>query len=60
MVRHHTNLQEEPAEFLVPHLRSGRIGTGTTVIQGFDPTVEAFLGMLRGDNLGRMPVRTGG
>ncbi|MFE5811549.1 hypothetical protein [Streptomyces sp. NPDC056491] len=60
MVRHHTNLQEELEEFLLPRLRSGRIGTDTAVVQGFDRTVEASLGMLRGDNLGRMPVRTGG
>ncbi len=57
LVRNHTNLQEELEEFLVPHLRSGRIGTDTTVVQGFDRTVDAFLGMLRGDNLGKMLVR---
>ncbi|MFI1066309.1 NADP-dependent oxidoreductase [Streptomyces spororaveus] len=57
LVRNHTNLQDELEDFLVPHLRSGRIGTDTTVVQGFDRTVEAFLGMLRGDNLGKMLVR---
>ncbi|MGW0393065.1 NADP-dependent oxidoreductase [Streptomyces sp. NPDC003042] len=57
LVRHHTNLQDELEDFLVPHLRSGRIGTDTTVAQGFDHTVDAFLGMLRGDNLGKMLVR---
>ncbi|WP_251056054.1 NADP-dependent oxidoreductase [Streptomyces sp. ISL-94] len=59
LVRNHTNLQDELEDFLVPHLRSGRIGTDTTVVQGFDHTVEAFLGMLRGDNLGKMLVRVG-
>ncbi|MFG2971373.1 NADP-dependent oxidoreductase [Streptomyces sp. NPDC048331] len=59
LVRNHTNLQDELEDFLVPHLRSGRIGTDTTVVQGFDRTVEAFLGMLRGDNLGKMLVRIG-
>ncbi|MGW7099088.1 NADP-dependent oxidoreductase [Streptomyces sp. NPDC054838] len=58
LVRHHTNLQDELEQFVVPHLRSGRIGTDTTVVQGFDHTVEAFLGMLRGENLGKMLVRT--
>lgn len=57
LVRNHTNLQDELEDFLVPHLRSGQIGTDTTVVQGFDRTVEAFLGMLRGDNLGKMLVR---
>ncbi|WP_371618055.1 NADP-dependent oxidoreductase [Streptomyces sp. NBC_00454] len=57
LVRNHTNLQEELEDLLVPHLRSGRIGTDTTVVQGFDHTVDAFLGMFRGDNLGKMLVR---
>ncbi|WP_371588497.1 NADP-dependent oxidoreductase [Streptomyces virginiae] len=59
LVRNHTNLQDELEDFLVPHLRSGRVGTDTTVVQGFEGTVEAFLGMLRGDNLGKMLVRIG-
>ncbi|MFD7262235.1 NADP-dependent oxidoreductase [Streptomyces sp. NPDC059874] len=57
LVRNHTNLQDELEDFLVPHLRSGRIGTDTTVVQGFDHTVDAFLGLFRGDNLGKMLVR---
>ncbi|MFE7095065.1 NADP-dependent oxidoreductase [Streptomyces erythrochromogenes] len=57
LVRHHTNLQDELEDFLVPHLRSGRIGTDTTVVQGFDHTVDAFRGMLRGENTGKMLVR---
>ncbi|MEU2396088.1 NADP-dependent oxidoreductase [Streptomyces sp. NPDC007369] len=60
LVRHHTHLQEELEEFLVPHLRSGRAGTNTTVVQGIDRTVEAFLGVLRGDNTGKMLVRLDG
>ncbi|MGW3325153.1 NADP-dependent oxidoreductase [Streptomyces virginiae] len=59
LVRNHTNMQDELEDFLVPHLRSGRVGIDTTVVQGFDRTVEAFLGMLRGDNLGKMLVRIG-
>ncbi|MFJ9545273.1 NADP-dependent oxidoreductase [Streptomyces erythrochromogenes] len=57
LVRHHTNLQEELEDFLVPHLRTGRIGTDTTVVQGFEHTVDAFMGMLRGENTGKMLVR---
>ncbi|MFD4132967.1 NADP-dependent oxidoreductase [Streptomyces goshikiensis] len=57
LVRNHTNLQDELEDFLVPHLRSGRVGTDTTVVQGIDHMAEAFLGMLRGDNLGKMLVR---
>ncbi|MFD8793376.1 NADP-dependent oxidoreductase [Streptomyces vinaceus] len=60
LVRNHTNLQDEMEDFLVPHLQSGRIGTDTTVVQGIDHTVDAFLGMLQGDNLGKMLVRLEG
>ncbi|MCX5155275.1 NADP-dependent oxidoreductase [Streptomyces sp. NBC_00291] len=59
LVHNHTNLQEELEDFLVPHLRSGRVSTDTTVVQGIDRMVDAFLGMLRGDNLGKMLVRLG-
>ncbi|MFE6846143.1 NADP-dependent oxidoreductase [Streptomyces sp. NPDC057686] len=60
LVRNHTNLQDELEDFLVPHLQSGRVGTDTTVVQGIDHTVDAFLGVLRGDNLGKMLVRLEG
>ncbi|MFJ9642386.1 NADP-dependent oxidoreductase [Streptomyces sp. NPDC101206] len=60
LVSHHTNLQEELEEFVVPHLRSGRVGTDTTVVQGIERTVEAFLGVLHGDNTGKMLVRLDG
>ncbi|MGW6574870.1 hypothetical protein ACWGAN_22280 [Streptomyces sp. NPDC054945] len=46
-------------DFPAPHPRSGRSGAGTTVVQGFDRTVEAVLGMARGDDPGGMTVRTG-
>ncbi|MEV7419035.1 NADP-dependent oxidoreductase [Streptomyces sp. NPDC089919] len=59
LVRHHTNLQEELEEFLVPHLRNGSVLADTTVVQGFDRTVAAFIGMLQGENTGKMLVRTG-
>ncbi|MCB5166655.1 NADP-dependent oxidoreductase [Streptomyces bambusae] len=57
LVRHHTNLQAELEEFLVPHLRSGAIVSDDTVITGFGRTVEAFLTMMRGGNTGKMLVR---
>ncbi|WP_447040178.1 NADP-dependent oxidoreductase [Streptomyces sp. DSM 118878] len=57
LVRDYRHLQEELYEFVVPHLRSGRVGLDQTVVTGFDRIVEAFLGMLRGENLGKMIVR---
>ncbi|MFJ5551594.1 NADP-dependent oxidoreductase [Streptomyces sp. NPDC093225] len=59
LVRHHTNLQDELEEFLVPHLRNGSVTVDATVMDGFDRTVDAFVGMLHGENTGKMLVRTG-
>ncbi len=56
LVRNHRAVQGEFEEFLVPHLRSGRVAPDVTVVQGFERIVEAFLGMLRGDNVGKMLV----
>ncbi|MFF5448449.1 NADP-dependent oxidoreductase [Streptomyces sp. NPDC012888] len=60
LVSHHTDLQEELEDFLVPHLRSGSVGVDATVVQGFDRTVEAFVGMLHGQNTGKMLVEVTG
>jgi NADPH-dependent curcumin reductase CurA len=56
LVRDYAHLQEEFEDFLVPHLRSGRIAPDQTVVMGFENIVEAFLGMLRGENTGKMLV----
>lgn len=56
-VRNHRDVQEELYEYVVPHLQSGRIGLDETVVEGFDRIVDAFLGMLRGRNVGKMIVR---
>ncbi|MFI6864598.1 NADP-dependent oxidoreductase [Streptomyces sp. NPDC050421] len=59
MVRNHTASQAELEELLVPHLQSGRITPDVTVVDGFERTVDGFLGMLRGENTGKMLIRTG-
>ncbi|MEC3993239.1 NADP-dependent oxidoreductase [Actinacidiphila sp. DG2A-62] len=59
LVRHHTRLQGELEEFCVPHLRSGRIVPDDTVVPGIDGMVDAFLGVLRGANTGKMIVQVG-
>ncbi|AZM55709.1 NADP-dependent oxidoreductase [Streptomyces sp. WAC 01529] len=58
LVSNHRAVQEELYEFVVPHLRSGRVGLDETVVTGFDRIVDAFLGMLRGENVGKMIVRS--
>ncbi|MGW6057955.1 NADP-dependent oxidoreductase [Streptomyces sp. NPDC055189] len=60
LVRNHYQVQEELNAFVVPHLQSGRIGLDETVVDGFGSIVDAFLGMLRGENLGKIIVRAAG
>ncbi|MFJ3759316.1 NADP-dependent oxidoreductase [Streptomyces sp. NPDC090080] len=57
LVRNHLDVQEELYEFAVPHLQSGRLVADETVIDGFENIVEAFLGMLRGQNTGKTILR---
>ncbi|MFD0550205.1 NADP-dependent oxidoreductase [Streptomyces rectiviolaceus] len=56
-VRDYRDVQEELYEFVVPHLQSERIGLDETVVDGFGSIVDAFLGMLRGENRGKIIVR---
>ncbi|GGP61124.1 NADP-dependent oxidoreductase [Streptomyces melanogenes] len=59
LVRNHRDVQGELEEFLVPHLRSGRVVSDETVVDGIERTVDAFIGMLRGGNTGKMLIRVG-
>lgn len=59
LVRNHRDVQEELYEFAVPHLQSGRLAADETVVDGFEHIVDAFLGMLRGENTGKIIVRDG-
>jgi NADPH-dependent curcumin reductase CurA len=45
---------------LTPHVQSGRIKVDQTIVQGFEHVVDAFLGVLRGDNVGKMLVQVCG
>jgi NADPH-dependent curcumin reductase CurA len=38
-------------------IRDGRIVCTETVVDGFENTPDAFIGLLRGDNVGKMVVR---
>jgi NADPH-dependent curcumin reductase CurA len=49
--------REEFEQFLIPHVRSGRVLVDETVVDGFENVVDAFIGVLRGDNIGKMLVR---
>ena len=41
-----------------PWLAEGRISTRETVVDGIENAPAAFMGLLRGDNVGKMLVRT--
>ncbi|MCX4686138.1 NADP-dependent oxidoreductase [Kitasatospora purpeofusca] len=57
LVRNHLDARPELYDFLVPHLRSGAVRSDETVVRGFEHVVDAFLGMLRGANTGKMIVQ---
>ncbi|ROP47842.1 NADP-dependent oxidoreductase [Streptomyces sp. PanSC9] len=57
LVSNYRDLQEELYDFAVPHLQSGRLALDETVVDGFERIVDAFLGMLRGHNTGKIIVR---
>ncbi|MFD9460704.1 NADP-dependent oxidoreductase [Streptomyces sp. NPDC060027] len=57
LVSNYLDLQEELYDFAVPHLQSGRLALDETVVDGFEGIVHAFLGMLRGENTGKIIVR---
>jgi len=59
IVRDHEDLRAEFEERVTGWLRSGELVSKQTVVDGLDGAVDAFLGMLRGENVGKMLVRLG-
>jgi len=57
LVKDYGDVRVEFEEFLVPHIVSGVVRVAETVVEGFENTVGAFIGMLRGENVGKMIVR---
>lgn len=57
LVRNYGHLQRDLEELLGPHIQSGRVRVDQTVVDGFHRIVAAFLGMLRGENTGKMIVQ---
>jgi NADPH-dependent curcumin reductase CurA len=57
LVRNHMDAREEFEQFLTPHVQSGQILVDETVVDGFDNMIDAFVGVFRGDNTGKMVVR---
>ncbi|WP_457028941.1 NADP-dependent oxidoreductase [Kitasatospora sp. P5_F3] len=57
LVRNYREVQGELEDYLAPHLRSGALVPDETVTVGFDRSVDAFLGMLAGENTGKAIVQ---
>lgn len=55
-VREYMHLRDEFLALMTPHIASGHVLPDETIVDGFDHVVEAFLGLLRGENLGKMIV----
>ncbi|MFD7340099.1 zinc-binding dehydrogenase [Streptomyces violascens] len=56
LVRNYRHAQGELENFLVPHLRSGRVASDETVVDGFEGILDGFIGMLGGSNTGKLLI----
>lgn len=59
IVADHFDLLGEFLAEMGPLVRDGSIRTRETIVDGIERAPEAFLGLLRGDNVGKMLVRVG-
>ncbi|WBC17035.1 NADP-dependent oxidoreductase [Micromonospora sp. WMMA1998] len=57
LVGDHGHLREQFVQEMAGWLREGRLSYDETVVDGIEQAPEAFLGLLRGENLGKMLVR---
>lgn len=57
LVGDHYDLQPKFVEEVGPWVRTGELKYRETVVEGIENNLEAFLGVLRGDNTGKMIVK---
>ncbi|WP_349875925.1 NADP-dependent oxidoreductase [Micromonospora sp. HUAS YX12] len=57
LVGDHGHLREQFVQEVAGWLREGRLSYDETIVDGIERAPEAFLGLLRGENLGKMLVR---
>ncbi|MCH0565228.1 MULTISPECIES: NADP-dependent oxidoreductase [unclassified Streptomyces] len=57
LVGDHYDLQPQFVQEVGPWVASGALKYRETVVEGVENTLEAFLGVLRGDNIGKMVVK---
>lgn len=57
LVADHGHLRDQFVQEMAGWLRDGKISYDETVVDGIEDAPAAFLGVLRGENLGKMLVR---
>ena len=57
IVSDHWDLAPEFEEKMTDWLKTGQVAYDETIVDGIDNAVDAFLGMMRGENTGKMLVR---
>ncbi|MGW3205274.1 NADP-dependent oxidoreductase [Streptomyces sp. NPDC001135] len=57
LVSDHYDLQQQFVREVGPWVASGQLKYRETVVEGIENNLEAFLGVLRGDNIGKMIVK---
>ncbi|SBT44616.1 NADP-dependent oxidoreductase [Micromonospora auratinigra] len=57
LVGDHGHLRDQFVQEMAGWLRDGKLSYDETVVDGIEKAPEAFLGLLRGENLGKMLVR---
>ena len=58
-VRDHLSLKDEFADQMATWISEGKIKWKETVLHGLDNAPDAFIGLFRGDNIGKMLVKLG-
>jgi len=57
LVRHNLDLRDEFEALIIPEIQAGRVHSDETIFDGVERTVEAFLAMLSGQNVGKTLIR---
>jgi hypothetical protein len=57
LVRDHLDARDEFERFMIPRILSGEVPLDETITDGFERVIDAFIGMLGGENTGKALVR---
>ena len=57
VVRDHSHLIDQFIEETADHIRAGRMTVAEDIVDGLENAPAAFVGMLKGDNLGKRVVK---